>query len=192
MKSQIKLCPLVIALVTLGLSACGDDSGTGSKSSPEVSLQVETQEDLPNCSKSREGDIAVVTEERKAYICDNGRWEFDHNILPSVKTENDLKACLSKNDGDSVWVIEDEAIYVCTDRKWEMHKKEAEPDSDSIPTYESEDDLPNCTKERKNNLAIADGNAQVCNDGSWQDLGKVYVYNGYCSRKHSKYEKTDT
>ena len=175
MKPQIKLCTLVIALVALGLSACGDDSGTESKNTQEVSMQVETQEDLPNCSKSREGDIAEVMEEKKAYVCDNGRWEFDHDILDSVKTENDLKACLSKNDGASVWVIEDEAIYVCTDRKWEMLEKEEPSDGDSIPTYKSEDDMPNCTKERQNKLAIAGENAQVCNDGSWQDLGKAYA-----------------
>ena len=159
-----------MSIVATAFFACGGDSGTSSKSENNASLQAETQDDLPNCSKSREGDIAEVLSEKKAYVCDNGRWEFDHNILDSVKTENDLKACLSKNEGDSAWVIKDEAIYVCTDRKWEIQKKEESSD-DSIPEYESEDDLPNCTKDRRGSIAMLDSAVWLCNDGKWQELG---------------------
>lgn len=83
----------------------------------KLNIQAETLDDLPNCSKNREGEIAEVTQEKKAYICEDGRWEFDHVILDSVKTEDDLSACLSKNEGDSVWVEKESAIYVCTDRR---------------------------------------------------------------------------
>ena len=159
-----------MSIVAATFFACGGDSGTSGKSENDIPLQAETQDDLPNCSKSREGEIAEVTSEKKAYVCNNGRWEFDHNILDSVKTENDLKACLIKNEGDSVWVIKDEAIYVCTDRKWEMQKKE-ESSEDSIPEYESENDLPNCTKERRGNMAMLDSAIWLCNDGKWQELG---------------------
>ena len=159
-----------MSIVAAAFFACGGDSGTSSKSENNASLQAETQDDLPNCSKSREGEIAEVLSEKKAYVCDNGRWEFDHNILDSVKTENDLKACLSKNEGDSAWVIKDEAIYVCTDRKWVIQKKEESSDA-SIPEYESEDDLPNCTKDRRGNIAMLDSAVWLCNDGKWQELG---------------------
>lgn len=170
MNFRLALLPLSMSIVAAAFFACGGDSGTSSKSENNASLQAETQDDLPNCSKSREGEIAEVLSEKKAYVCDNGRWEFDHNILDSVKTENDLKACLSKNEGDSVWVIKDEAIYVCTDRKWKIQKKEESSD-DSIPEYESEDDLPNCTKDRRGNIAMLDSAVWLCNDGKWQELG---------------------
>lgn len=168
---------LIPALFTaLSFIACGDDAGNNS--SPDENkpdIQVDTSDDLPNCSKNREGEIAEVNGERKAYICEDGRWEFDHVILDTVKTEDDLSACLAKNEGDSVWVKEESAIFVCTDRRWEkLETEENTPETDSIPTYKSEDDLPNCTKDRKGNLALVDDEAMLCNDGKWQDLGTAY------------------
>ena len=166
---------LVSFSTLLALAACGDDSGTGGKSDVgNVSLQVESSDDLPNCSKNRNGDIAEVLGERKAYVCDNGRWEVDHDILDSVKTEDDLSACLSKNEGDSVWVTDESSIFVCTDRKWEKCEKESSADSGSIPTYKSEDKLPNCTKDRNGNLALVDSEARLCIDGKWNNVGEAY------------------
>ena len=77
-----------IAALSLALSlvACGEDSVTDSRTDNKsetgnVSVQADSIDDLPNCSKNREGEIAEVLGERKAYICDNGSWEFDHDIL---------------------------------------------------------------------------------------------------------------
>ena len=82
-------------------AACGGDSSSSepnsgdalqeesSSSSENASIpSYESENDLPNCSKNREGEIVEVTDERKAYICEEGRWEFDHVILDSVKTED--------------------------------------------------------------------------------------------------------
>ena len=168
------LSSLAVALISFGLIACGDDSGTsGQTESSEVSVQVESQDNLPNCSKNRDGDIAEVLEEKKAYICDDGRWKFDHDILDSVKTEDDLSACLSKNEGDSVWVVKESAVFVCIDRKWEKHEKE-ESSKAEIPSYESEDDMPSCTKDREGNLAMVDKDVKLCTDKRWTDLGTAY------------------
>ena len=175
MNLYTKLCPFAVAGLAFGLSACGDDAGTSSEiGSSDVSVQVDSQDDLPNCSKKRDGEIAEVLEEKKAYICNDGRWQFDHNILDSVKTENDLKACLSKNDGDSVWVIKDDAVYVCLDRKWEIIKKEEPSKEDEIPSYDSEDDMPSCNSNREGNLALVEKNAKLCTDKRWTDLGTAY------------------
>ena len=122
---------LFISLSSL-LAACGDDSGINSTTVvSNVDLQVEEFDELPNCSKNRNGDIAEVLGERKAYVCDNGRWEVDHDILDSVKTEDDLAVCQSKNEGDSVWVTDESAIFVCSDRKWEKREIESSADSGS-------------------------------------------------------------
>lgn len=53
----------------------------------------------------------------------------------------------------------------------------AESGSKDIPVYESEDDMPNCTKNRQGKLAITESNAQICNDGAWQNLGTAYATN---------------
>ena len=119
-----------VAAFVFSLSACGDDSGNSSYNANDFSLQVESMGELPNCSKNRSGDIAEVLGERKAYVCDNGRWEFDHDILDSVETEDDLPACLSKNEGNSVWVVDESAVFACIDRKWEKRERE-EPESSS-------------------------------------------------------------
>ena len=119
-----------VAAFVFSLSACGDDSSNSSYNANDFSLQVESMGELPNCSKNRSGDIAEVLGERKAYVCDNGRWEFDHDILDSVETEDDLPVCLSKNEGNSVWVVDESAVFACIDRKWEKREKE-EPESSS-------------------------------------------------------------
>jgi hypothetical protein len=134
MKNSRQTLPsLLVSLSSLlALAACGDDSGSNSTTeTSNVDLQVEVFDDLPNCSKNRNGDIAEVLGERKAYVCDNGRWEVDHDILDSVKTEDDLTVCQSKNEGDSLWVTDESAIFVCTDRKWEKREIESSADSDS-------------------------------------------------------------
>jgi len=137
-------------------------------------LQVELSEELPNCSKNREGFIAEALSEKKTYICKNRRWEYDHDIMDSAKTEDDLTACTEKIEGDSVWVIKESATFICIDRKWEKQEKNSE-ESESIPTYKSEDNLPNCTDRRSGNLALVDSEAKLCLDGKWTDLGNAYT-----------------
>ena len=132
MKIYRQTFPYLLVSLSSLLAACGDDSGSNSTTEvSNVDLQVEVFDDLPNCSKNRNGDIAEVLGERKAYVCDNGRWEVDHDILDSVKTEDDLAVCQSKNEGDSLWVTDESAIFVCTDRKWEKREKESSADSGS-------------------------------------------------------------
>lgn len=99
--------------------------------------------------------------------------EIDHDIVDSIKNEDDLKACLKKNEGDSVWVEQDSATYVCKDGQWQKRTKEAETSS-GIPVYKSEDDMPNCSKNRQGNLVITQADVHICNDGAWQDLGTAY------------------
>ena len=132
MKIYRQTLPYLLVSLSSLLAACGDDSGSNSTTEvSNVDLQVEEFDELPNCSKNRNGDIAEVLGERKAYVCDNGRWEVDYDILDSVKTEDDLTVCQSKNEGDSLWVTDESAVFVCTDRKWEKREIESSADSDS-------------------------------------------------------------
>ena len=143
-----------VAAFMFSLSACGEDSGNSSYDTNGFSLQVESMDELPNCSKNRLGDIAEVLGEKRAYVCDNGRWEFDHDILDSVETEDDLPACLSKNEGDSVWVVDESAVFACIDRKWEKHEKE-EPESSSA----TKKTASSSSKKAKSSSAVASSNS---------------------------------
>ena len=180
LKASVAISTCVFFVACGGDSSSSEPSGEASQEESSSSSETpsipsyESENDLPNCSKNREGEIVEVKDERKAYICEDGRWEFDHVILDSVKTEDDLSACLAKNEGDSVWVKDESAVFVCIDRKWEKQETEEDPENASIPTYESEDDLPNCSKDRKGNLALVEDEAMLCNDGKWRDLGTAY------------------
>ena len=112
------------AVMALFLAACGSDSdsGTTAKDTEEVSVQAETFDDLPNCSKSREGDLAEVQDERKAYRCQKGVWEFDHDVYDSVATEDDLPACTAKKEGLSLFIASEHAAYTCDGKRWSKAK----------------------------------------------------------------------
>lgn len=132
LRNPVGVVGAVAASFAFLLSACGDDSGSPSESKVnDFSLQVESIDDLPNCSKNRNGDVADVLGEKKVYVCDNGRWVPDHDIMDSVMSKDDLSACVSKKEGDSVWVVNEASVFVCNDRKWEKRKKEDETESSS-------------------------------------------------------------
>ena len=157
---------LFLLLLFVFLLACDNgDSGTAVDNSDIVSLQVESFDDLPNCSKNREGDLAEVQGERKAYRCLDGIWEFDHDVYDSVATEDDLPACTAKKEGSYRFVTKEKSAFYCDGTRWsKVEKKPAD-----LQEYESEDDLLNCSKNREGEKAyVADvEEVFVCSDGVW-------------------------
>ncbi len=156
------------------LVACNsDNTGTAVDNSDIASVQAETFDDLPNCSKNREGDLAEVQDERKAYRCQKGAWEFDHDVLDTVKTEDDLPACTGRKEGLSLFVQFEHAAYTCDGMRW--GKAEKGNANSGIAEYESEDDLPSCSDNREGSLALIDGDAYLCEDKHWNDKGAYYA-----------------
>lgn len=116
---------LFFLLTFLLLVACNsDNTGTAVDNSDIVSVHADTFDDLPNCSKNREGDLAEVQDERKAYRCQKGAWEFDHDVLDTVKTEDDLPACTGRKEGLSLFVQFEHAVYTCDGMRWTKVEKE--------------------------------------------------------------------
>ena len=140
-----------------GLVACGDDSGT--KSDSAETLVAGTFEDLPNCTKSREGETAFVEEEGLRYICQEKKWTEMPDTLAEYDSEDDLPNCGSKVDGVKAYVKEDKTIYVCSDKSWNAY----------AVVYDTEEDLPNCTKKKDGEIAkLKDEDSFViCKDGAW-------------------------
>ncbi len=158
-------------------SADGDSTKTGPASSSAAdSLQeslaggVETIDDLPNCSKNREGDSVLVVEDSLTYICRSGKWEEKKYLIDSVKTEDDLPACTKRLEGDSAYVSGEYAVYVCSGNVW---KKE----QSIIQVYKSADDMPNCTKKLASVEAVstADSAIFLCDGERWQEMATTFA-----------------
>ena len=87
--------PAVSALVCSAvLAACGSDSST--KAPEEQSFN--TFDDLPSCTKNREGETAFVEEEGLRYICQEKKWTEMPDTLAEYDTEDDQDAAHCKAD----------------------------------------------------------------------------------------------
>lgn len=142
-------------------AACGGDSGSNGKTETDESSQAETFDDLPNCSKNREGETIAVLDDRKTYVCTNGRWEYLNEVPDTVKTEDDLSACLEKNEGKIAFVTKNSTVWGCFDKRWE----------ELGTAYENADALPNCSDKREGNRAyvVDDKESLICSDGKWEN-----------------------
>ena len=158
-------------------SADGDSTKTAPASSSAAdSLQeslaggVQTIDDLPNCSKNREGDSVLVVEDSLTYICRSGKWEEKKYLIDSVKTEDDLPACTKGHEGDSAYVSGEYAVYVCSENVWKK-------DQSIVQVYKSADDMPNCTKKLANVEAIStvDSLLYQCDGERWQEMATTYA-----------------
>ncbi|MBQ3838380.1 MAG: hypothetical protein II819_00310 [Fibrobacter sp.] len=158
-------------------SADGDSTKTApASSSAKDSLQeslaggVQTMDDLPNCSKNREGDSVLVVEDSLTYICRSGKWEEKKYLIDSVKTEDDLPACTKGHEGDSAYVSGEYAVYVCSENVWKK-------DQSIVQVYKSADDMPNCTKKLADVEAIStvDSLLYQCDGERWQEMATTYA-----------------
>ena len=158
-------------------STDGDSAKTGpASSSAKDSLQeslaggVQTIDDLPNCSKNREGDSVLVVEDSQTYICRSGKWEEKKYLIDSVKTEDDLPACTKGHEGDSAYVSGEYAVYVCSENVWKK-------DRSIVQVYKSADDMPNCTKKLADVEAIStvDSLLYQCDGERWQEMATTYA-----------------
>ena len=104
-------------------AACGGDSGSNGKTETDGSSQAETFDDLPNCSKNREGEIIAVVDGRKTYICSNGRWE---ELGTAYENADDLPNCSDKRDGSTAYVVADKESLICSDGKWENSSSQSQ------------------------------------------------------------------
>ena len=130
--------PLVLACLLL--TACGGESlnamnGNGANI---VETSVSEFDDLPNCSKKREG-MSMMTEKDGMFICTGGTWEKTLEIS-SYDSEDDLPNCTSKREGLKVFVREIDDILTCIDGIWEGKVQEGEDSSGSNSEEESSSD----------------------------------------------------
>ena len=190
-KDFVKKVFLPAGVIALFFAACGDSGGGKDALTPEEG-GVETIEDLPNCSKTREGNSVFVIEDSLTYTCQEGRWrrgniqdetenDDDDSDAPessstqsspinSVESLEDLPNCSKNREGKSVFVAEDSVTYICRSGQWEEKKY-------LIDSVDIEDDLPNCTKKLANVEAIStvDSLLYQCDGERWQEMATTYA-----------------
>ncbi|WP_407449035.1 fibrobacter succinogenes major paralogous domain-containing protein [Fibrobacter sp.] len=178
MKKFLFLAVLVSAFFT----ACGGDSGSkGSdpedgvgrdstdqggdkKPLPDIPAlamdSVDTEDDLPACVSSNDGDSAYVKSVYSIYRCDDGLWEPDGFVLQRVKSKDKLPECIKDRISMLVVTTDSSMVYRCGRESWTALGK----------MVVSETDLPNCTANRDGEMAYVQesGKVMVC-DGRWME-----------------------
>lgn len=134
--SNFSFLLFLIAVATFSLSACSDDSSSSSSntidsaSESDFAFNVETLDDLPNCTAKHEQDTAFIQENNKIYVCEDRRWEYLYSIIDSVATIDDLLTCTEKREGDKTFVESEKATLICSDGKWTLlDTEETNPES---------------------------------------------------------------
>ena len=149
------------ALCAALLSACGEFSGnaanTPTYTETEEGIVAETKEDLPNCSKNREGIKATLDEGN--FVCTGGKWTAED---PVYESEEDLPRCNEKREGEKAKT--ENGNFVCVDGEW----------AKEIPGYDTEEDLPRCTKRKEGTVVFVEETevTMVCEDGEWVDASE--------------------
>ena len=148
--NKVWLLGLATTFSVAMFTACSGDSGNNTvqeQGSTEKSstAQYSSYDDLPNCTKGREGTSAKVVEsgdKKRYFVCTDGQWE--HEITVSVdayETEEDLPNCSRKTEGDIVFVEDILKKFECVDGSWEpTKKKDPSDDEDDDDEYSDNDE----------------------------------------------------
>ena len=185
-----KLCLGLSFVVMAVLAACGGDSSSKAEESDTDEIVAESVDDLPNCTKKREGQKARTDDGN--YVCTDGVWKAEAEEIPSYETEEDVPACTKKKEGTLVYVEDTEDTLICKSGEWknvddsgdgttedESSSSDEESDEKSSSSDQSqpeceltvatEDELPICTMKRDGITACIEdiGEVVVCESGMW-------------------------
>jgi len=125
--------PAIFALGCFAvLAACGSDSSADS--SPKTSteeLSFETFDDLPNCTKNSEGKTAFIEEDGQQYVCQDGEWKEESEVVAEYETEDDLPNCSKNREKEVVKLKDTDSFMVCKGGAWVEYVEEEDDESDS-------------------------------------------------------------
>lgn len=151
-------------------------------SDPGNSIIVDTfdrPEDLPVCSKSRAGGMALVGE--SFYVCFAKKWRKVDNVVEDICN---IPACTDALEGKLFSTKTDKVIYQCKSGSWRDRDGIGFLDDEYIKCFmgtlvrdsvESEDDLTICSGTRAGSLVVVSGQIKACVPRKWVDVEGVVV-----------------
>ncbi|MCQ2061079.1 MAG: hypothetical protein MJY47_05760 [Fibrobacter sp.] len=178
--------------VSLCLWACGDEnsdswvlpdedsSNSNSEGdSPEEASTYESEDDMPSCTNSRKGELALVGKDY--FVCIPKKWK---NIDEVVKSLCDVPSCDEDSEDATYYVSSEKRIYQCVDGSWEDSEGEG-IDTKTLfnclleeviqDTVETEEDLPSCSTKRNGKLIQVGDETFTCNESQWSPLNDVVL-----------------
>ncbi len=105
--------------LALGLAACGDGGSTNGPSNNHEDTNissVESEENLPSCTESREGFVNFINGTKEGFVCKNRRWDH-YDMIADV--EENLPGCTGSREGLSAYLYEEKQTLKCVTGVWE-------------------------------------------------------------------------
>ena len=116
---------LIVFALAFFITACLEEAVVGkdepNKTAENGILQEKLFDDLPGCTKNREGFLATVKD--SAYLCKSRSWE---SLGRFYETEEDMPSCSSKRDGYIAFVLDTRTQFVCSKKEWLNSRKPVE------------------------------------------------------------------
>ena len=107
---------VVMAVVAVGLAACGDDDSDYS-SRPDTGDAVLSFDDLTNCTAKKVGALEFVKD--TPYVCVESDGKFKWEKVSQTEDEpEDFKVCNQKREGQYALSSSEDILYVCSDEEW--------------------------------------------------------------------------
>lgn len=137
-----KLCFGLSFIAMVLLIACGEDSSSKVEEPETDEIVAESVDDLPTCTKKREGEKARTDEGN--YVCKDGAWKAEAEEIPSYETEEDVPACTKKKEGSLVYVEDTGDTLICESGEWKnVDDSDDDDGSDDDGTTEGESSSSN-------------------------------------------------
>ncbi|MCQ2103505.1 MAG: fibrobacter succinogenes major paralogous domain-containing protein [Fibrobacter sp.] len=127
----------VACVLALGLVACGDgESSNGPSNNHENTniSSVESEDDMPSCTESREGFVNFINGTKEGFVCKNRRWDH-YDMIADV--EENLPGCTGSREGLSAYLYEEDRELNCVEGSWDVVGEVASSSSSVIPSSSS-------------------------------------------------------
>lgn len=160
LKTKLGISFISIASVMLYVGCSSSDSSTSAPEDLAAIDEVESLDDLLNCTSKKEGNSVQVKEESAIYVCSDGEWEKIVTYMKTVSSQEKLFNCTSKNEGDSSYVSNENTVYLCISESWR--------ELGELGTVS--DSLPNCTEKREGERVFLSEEhvTLICNANKWK------------------------
>ncbi|MDO4948309.1 MAG: hypothetical protein Q4E52_12110, partial [Fibrobacter sp.] len=131
-KKVVKFGFVAFALA-LGLAACGDDGSTNGPANNHEDTNissVESEENLPSCTESREGFVNFINGTKEGFVCKNRRWDH-YDMIADI--DDNLPSCTGSREGLSAYLYEEDRELNCVEGSWDVVGEVASSSSTSVP-----------------------------------------------------------